>query len=111
MGIVLLLIYALPKTQQLLVRGVISFFCTVILVIHVKVQPFEKALNNQLETGLLLILCLISTLTTISTQQSSTHITNCITVLSALPLLPLPWLMFGYCQLKVVPRVKEKVDD
>ena len=87
----------------------IAFFCTVILVIHVKVQPFQRPINNQLETVLLLILCLISTLTTISTQQTSHHISNAITVLSALPLLPLPWLAFKYVRFSLVPKIKNTV--
>merc|ERR1711879_709247 len=82
--IVLLLVYAFPKTQQLLLRGIITFFCTVILLIHARVQPFKERCNNILETILLLLLCLISTLTTISTQDSSIYITHAITVLSAL---------------------------
>lgn len=102
-------VYAFPKTQQLLLRGIIAFFCTLILVIHVKVQPFLEPLNNRLETALLLILCLISTLTTIDSQQSSRSISNTITVLSALPLLPLPFLAVKYCRRTVVPRINEVV--
>lgn len=105
----MLLVYAFPKTQQLLLRGIIAFFCTVILTIHVKVQPFWEPWNNHLETALLLILCLISTLTTIDTQQSSKSISNAITVLSALPLIPLPFLAVKYCRGTVVPKINQVV--
>merc|ERR1712190_686112 len=98
--IVLLLVYAFPKSQQLLLRGIISFMCTVILAIHVTVQPFLEPINNYLETALLLLLCLISTLSTIN-GQGVTNINTTITLLAALPLLPLFYLAPMYCKKSV----------
>ena len=106
--IVLLLVYAFPKAEQVLLRGIISFLCTIILAIHVKTQPFINPLNNWLETALLLLLCLVSTLSTISSETSTEAISITISILSALPLLPLPFLAFKYCKRRVVPKIKKR---
>ena len=102
-------VYAFPKAQQLMLRGIISFLCTLILGLHLRLQPFKEKWSNYLETGLLIILCLISTLSTISTQQSITGIKAFITVLAALPLLPVFPLGWKYLRRTVVPKLGKAV--
>eukprot|EP01084_Bolivina_argentea_P173799 301072_1 len=109
--IVLLLVYAFPKTQQLLLRAIIAIFCILILVIHVKVQPFLTPINNKLETILLFVLCMVSIFTLISSQSSSLSKPLSITIssLSALPLVPLPWLGWKYWKRRVAPKIRQTI--
>eukprot|EP01083_Nonionella_stella_P284525 968693_1 len=103
--IALLLVYAFPKQRQILLRTIVSFMCTIILVIHVKLSPFVEPVNNHLETVLLLLLCLVSTLS-IPQQDTGQRI---IAIVAAAPLIPLPFLMWCYCKQRVIPTVRRGV--
>eukprot|EP01083_Nonionella_stella_P144083 449166_1 len=103
--IALLLVYAFPKSKQILLRTIMSFMCIIILSIHIKLAPFVSTLNNRLETASLLVLCFVSTLS-IPKQNIGQQI---IGYVAALPLIPLPFLIHCYCQQCVVPTVKRSI--
>ena len=106
--IMLISVYAFPKGNQYLLRALISFFCGIILSIHVKVQPFRYKINNHLETLLLLLLFLVSTLSTVS-DTTGLDLKYPTSTIACIPLLFLPYLAFRYCRNRVVPHVKDMV--
>eukprot|EP01083_Nonionella_stella_P235884 829000_1 len=108
--IILISVYAFPKTNQYLLRAIIAFFCGIILTIHVKVLPFRYKINNNLETLLLLLLFLVSTLSTVSnTTGLGANLKYVTAVIAIIPLLFVPYLAFKYCRYRVLPKVKRLV--
>ena len=100
--LVLVSIYAFPKSNLYLLRSIIAFSCGIILCIHIKFQPFKEKINNHLETGLLILLFFIASLSTIS-ETDGVPIQTLIVICAVLPLCALPFLFVKYWRKTLKP--------
>ena len=110
--IVLISVYAFPKSDLLLLKCMLTFICGIIFGIHINYKPFKHKVNNYLESLLLVILFFISSLSTAATYQTYSNqdigdiIETLILICSILPLFPLPFLIWRYWKSNVKPKIE-----
>ena len=110
--IVLISVYAFPKSDLLLLKCMLTFICGIIFGIHINYKPFKHKINNIFETIVLILLFFISSLSAAATyestysSQTAKMIKMLILICSIVPLVPIPFLLRKYWKSNVKPKIK-----